>query len=267
MWRLAVLGFFTLFIVIQSCTKPLPPLDSNPPQCDTCSTPVAEYCPDNGRSGYFPNTPGSWWAYEVIKGSSLNRDTTGVRDTITAWAETTRVVNDSTWIIRYYGGPYNGYEDTFFVFIRGDSVILNIKYNFKPPTDTTVIPIDLKAPFGIYPLIYPLRWDTPWDTLPPANYIGGPQADTIAYKLHAEVLNDTIAIMGMCAQKVKYELNVKVVYTDGLGSGATLTLPSYFFWIPYKGIGRRLEIDLRDTTGGFPTKWLQKELKGYFIQP
>jgi len=122
----------------------------------------------------------------VIKGSSLNRDTTGVRDTITVWAETTRVVNDSTWIIRYYGGPYNGYEDTFFVFIRGDSVILNIKYNFKPPTDATVIPIDLKAPFGIYPLIYPLRWDTPWDTLPPANYIGGPQADTIAYKLHAE---------------------------------------------------------------------------------
>lgn len=267
MMRFGILGILLLLSIIHSCTKPLPPLESNPPQCDTCSTTLNEYCPDSGSAGYFPNSAGSWWAYEVIKGSSLNDDTTGVRDTITIWAETTRVINDSTWITRYYGGPYDGYEDTFFVFLRGDSIILNVRYNFKPPTDTTTIPINLEAPFGIYPLIYPLSWETSWDTLPPANYIGGPSPDTIAYKLQATVLNDTIAIMEMCAQKVKYELNVHVVYTDGFGSGASLKLPSYYFWIPYKGIGKRLEIDLRDTTGGFPTKWLQKDVKGYFIQP
>ncbi len=259
--------FAILVIIVISCTKPLPPLESNPPQCDTCSTSTAEYCPYSGSDGYFPKTVGSWWAYRVIKGSALNDDTTGVRDTITIWAETTRVVNDSTWITGYYGGPYDGYEDTFYVFLRGDSLILNVRYNFKSPTDTSTIPINLFAPFAIYPLIYPLTWETNWDTLPPANYIGGPLADTIAYKLSAGVLNDTVNILGFCAQRVKYEINIKVIYTDGFGSGITLKLPSYFFWIPYKGIGRRLEIDLRDTTGGFPSRWLQKEMVGYFIHP
>lgn len=264
---------FIIAVVVGSCTKKLPPLNDNQnPPCDTCSTDtVYFYCSDTGRTGYFPTSVGSWWAYQTIKGSSLNPDSTGVSDTLQMWAETTRVVDDSTWINTYYGGPYNGFQDTFYVYMRGDTIFLKVKYIFKPPLDTTTIPINLDAPFGIYPLIPPMRWESAWDTLPPANYIGGSNPDTIAYKLSALVKNDTLTIIlgseNLCAQKVEYSTHVHIIYTDGYGSGSTLKLPSFMFWIPYKGIGRRLEIDLRDTTGGFPNKWLQKNLTDYYIRP
>lgn len=271
--RFIVVSGIIAFIIFGGCTKKLPPLEEpiNPP-CDTCNIDaLVVACSDTGATGYFPSTVGSWWAYRVIKGNTLTSDSNQVADTINMWAETTRVVNDTTWINTYYGGPYSGFQDTFYVFIRGDTIYLNVKYNFKPPTDTNTIPINIKAPFGIYPLIYPRSWDTPWDTLPPANYINGPAADTIAYKLSANVINDTIILNvgseSLCSQKVKYIIHLRIIYTDGYGSGATLQLPSFMFWIPYKGIGRRLEIDFRDTTGGFPTRWLQKDLEGYNILP
>lgn len=218
-------------------------------------------CPDTGSVGYFPLVVGASWSYRVFEGGGLDSTADSVvNPTGNVWDESVSMIDDSTWITSYSGGPYDGASDTAYVFLRGDTLYMRV---VKTTTIGGGSPITLaaEAPFAWYPLREGDSISTAWDTLPPADYIGGDSViDTIEYRI-TTVVKDTVTYtvdsQAVCAQKVQYKTTLHVI-----NLGATVDLYSYFWWSPYRGVVKRIERNLRDTSG---IKWLQKDLQGYSI--
>ncbi len=219
-------------------------------------------CPDTGSAGYFPLVVGSSWSYQVFEGTSLDSTSDSVLNpTGNVWDETVSMINDSTWVTSYSGGPYDGAEDTAFVFLRGDTLYMRVVKTTSIGGGTPITVV-AESPFAWYPLREGDSISTDWDTLPPADYIGGDGGtpDTIEYRITAIVRDTTTYTVGtqdFCAQKVQYRTTLHV-----LNMGLWINLNSYFWWTPYVGVVKRIERNLRDTSG---TKWLQKDLRSFSV--
>ena len=262
---LVVIGIGVL--VASSCDKdfckdyPTSEWCSPSPPPEPPSDTFGSLCPDTGRTNYFPLITGATWSYSVFEGGGLDSTADSViNPTGNVWNEDVSMIDDSTWITLYSGGPYDGASDTAYVFLRGDTLYMRV---VKTTTIGGGSPITIRAeaPFAWYPLRGGDSVSTDWDTLPPADYIGGDSViDTIEYRITTVVKDTTTYTVGsqtLCAQKVQYRTTLHVI-----NLGATLELYSYFWWSPYVGVVKRIERNLRDTSG---IKWLQKDLQGYSV--
>ncbi len=234
------------------CSPSPPP----PPPSDT----VRVSCSDTGRTGYFPLVVGAVWNYSVFEGTGLSDSADSVTNpTGNVWDENVTMADDSMWITSYNGGPYDGLEDTAYVFLRNDTLYMRVIKTISIVGDP--ITISAEAPFAWYPLVSGDSISTDWDTLPPADYVGGDSIpDTIEYRITTLVKDTTTYTVGgdtLCAQKVQYKTTLHVI-----NLGATIDLNSYFWWTPYVGVVKRIERNLRDTMG---TKWLQKDLQSFTV--
>ncbi len=262
MLKRLLLGFLAVSALL-GCDKDFCSDYPESPLCtsatDSDSTVSVISCPDTGRAGYFPLVVNALWTYNVIEGTG--RDTS--KDSITSptgntWSEDVRMVDDSTWVTYYSGGPYDGQEDTVYVFLQNDTLYMRINRTIKLITDTVLLRIE--APFAWYPLKSGDSVSTDWDTLPPADYIGDTAADTIRYRLIA-VVKDTTTLevnsQPVCSQEVVYTIVLELV-----GGAGSVYLSSHYWWTPYTGVVKRIERDPKDTT---MTKWLQKDLLNFTL--
>jgi len=227
------------------------PSEQPPPEEDTTTV----SCPDTGSTAYFPLSVGASWTYHVVEGSGLDSaDDNVINPTGNEWDERLVMVDDSTWITAYLGGPYDGAADTAYVFLRSDTLYMRVIKSTS--IGGSSITIAAESPFAWYPLRRGDSISTRWDTLPPADYIGGDSVpDTIEYRITTVVLDTTsytVDSQRVCAQKVLYRTTLHII-----NLGATVELKSYFWWSPYRGVVKRVERNLRDTSN---IRWLQKDL-------
>lgn len=206
-----------------------------------------EEAPEPGE--YFNLKVGSWWAYSTTRGSGLDTSSWTITQPETTFAETSRITAENngvyTWVMRR-----DTTEDTSYLFVKADTLMLAMVKRVVLPTDTTdTLVVSDTVPFATCPLVAGSRWSSPRKLVLVGDVDGDSLDDTVHYHLEAEVVRAealSVPAGDFTSYYTVYSHKFDVA-SSSYGQTITVTLIQRLWWVPNVGVARWVDKDYRET--------------------
>ncbi len=197
---------------------------------------------------YFHLGVGHWWAYQTQRGSNLDTASWTLGEPETTFVETSKIVAEEggvyTWVLRR-----DTVEDTSYLFLRGDTLMLAMVKRVVMPTDTTdTITVSDTVPFAPCPLVPGSRWASEPKLVLTGDIDGDSVEDTVYYHLEAEVAREEevqTPAGNFTALYVRYSHTFDI-HSSQLGY-MNVPLPQRLWWAPNVGVVRWVDKDYRES--------------------
>ncbi len=214
---------------------------------------------------YFHLAQGNWWAYQTQRGTQLDTVNWTLGQPETTFVETSKITAESngvyTWVLKR-----DTLEDTSYLFIKGDTLMLAMVKRVVPPTDTSdTLTVSDTVPFAPCPLVPGSRWASRPKLVLVGDVDGDSIDDTVHYHLEAEVVREesfSTPAGDFTGFYTVYQHKFDVA-SSYYGQTITVILPQRLWWVPEVGVARWVDKDYRETPDPLEAPDIIRELEDW----